>query len=516
MDASPLESSPDDGRGGARSPGGLRRNVMSGAAWKGASQTSLQVVQIVTVAVLARLLSPSDFGVVGMVMVFASLVAYFTDLAFVAALVQRKEITHEHCATAFWTNVVAGITVTLVGIASAPLVARFFNEPRVEPLLQVMSLNFVVIALGKTQYALLQREMRFRSTETRLIISGVVGAVVGITLAFMGAGPWALIAQIMAINAVRTVLVWVASDWRPTFTFSLSAWRDIRSFSRNVLATNILYFLNGNADNLIIGKFLGPAPLGVYRLAYNVMLQPIYRIVIPIRNVLFPAFSKMQDDRPRMLAGWIRVNRVVLGICLPALVGLVATAPDFVATAFGHKWHAAAAVIMALAAVGVLQSVQRLNDSVMQACNQTGLQLIFAATAFVTNIVAFLIGVRFGVLGVAVGAAIASAMVQPLYTVATARALGTSAWALMRGVEGVAAAAACMGAAVLGLRLGLTDIHAPVQGRLALEVVAGVTVFFALVRWFDRPLMNEYWSIFKGIRRRTRRVRPKPALSMPD
>jgi O-antigen/teichoic acid export membrane protein len=361
------------------------------------------------------------------------------------------------------------------------------------------------------------REMRFRELELRSIAAGLAGAVVGIGSAIAGYGPWALIAQITTMNALRTGLVWVTSDWRPTLDFSWSAWREIRRFSRNVLATNILYFLNTNTDNLIVGKFLGPAPLGIYRLSYNVMLLPIYRVVVPIRNVVFPAFSKIQDDRERMLAAWIRVTRILLAIVLPTVVGLVVTAPDFVGVLLGHRWHGAVPVIMALALVGVLQSLQRLNDSVMQACGRTGQQLCFAATAFATNLVAFLVGVRWGVVGVAVGAAIGSALVQPFYMVSTARALGVTVGRTLHGVRRIAAATAAMGVATLLLRLALTSAGLTMVPRFAVEVVAGVAIFTVMLRWLDPGLVAECRAAVAHARRGLGRSgrRPQAAL-MPE
>jgi O-antigen/teichoic acid export membrane protein len=503
---------------GASEPaaGRLRGSVISGAMWKAASQITLQLLQLITIIVLSRLLGPVTFGLVGMVTVFASLLSYFTDMAFSAALVQRKELTHDHCVTAFWMNTGAGLALALTGVAIAPLVADFFNQPRVEPLFQVMSLNLFVAGLGRVQYALLMRDMRFRSLELRSIIAGVAGAAVGVGMAFAGFGAWALIGQITTINCLRTALVWVASEWRPTFAFSWAAWKDIRRFSRDVLATNILYFLNSNADNLIVGKFLGPGPLGIYRLSYNMMLQPIYRFVVPIRNVVFPAFSKMQTDRERMLAAWIRVNRIVLGFVLPAVVGLVVTAPDFVDVVFGHRWHGAVPVIMALAAVGVLQSLQRLNDSVMQARNRTGQQLVFAGIALAANLTAFLVGVQFGVAGVAVGAAIACGVVQPAYTVATAHALGTTVRVAMQGVAGVVAACTVMGAGSLGIRLGMTAVGVPIVPRFACEVAAGVAIFAAAVLHFEPDLVQDCRMMLSDVRRRIRRrggAGVEPALS---
>ena len=477
----------------------LHGHMLTGASWKEISQTTLQVVQIVTTAVLSRILGPHQFGLVGMVTVFSALIYYFSDLSFSAALVQRQTITEAHKLAAFWTSVVGGLSITLGAIALAPLVARFYNTPAVEPLFAVMALNLLILALGRTQTALLQRSMQFRSLEVRSIISGLAGAAVGITMAVLGYGPWAIVAQVMTISVVRTVLVWFASDWRPSFSFSRSAWKDIRGFSRNLLVANVLYFLNGNADNLIVGKFLGATSLGIYRVSYSIMLMPIERIVIPVRNVVFPVLSRMEGDKERMRAAWIRINRVIGAITIPALVGLVVTAPDVVAVLLGPKWHAATSVVQVLTVVGMLQSSQRINDGVLQACGLTNKQMRFAVVAFVLNITGFLIGVHWGVMGVAVGAAVANGLVQFPYLSVTASALGTTGRSVSWTMRWIVLATVVMGLAVLGIReLLVAHLHSGALIRLLIEASLGAAIY-ALVVWiFDRQLYRELRGIVRN------------------
>ena len=161
--------------------------------------------------------------------------------------------------------------------------------------------DFVVASLGATQTALLTREMAFRALELRPMAGRPVGAAVGIALA-AGAGAWAIIAQQLTIVVVWTILIWRPRRWRPRFTFSMASLRDLGGFSGNVFGQRLVYYVHRNADNLLIGRFLGASALGVYALAYNVMLQPMSRIAGPVQEVLFPAFSRMQDDRERMAA----------------------------------------------------------------------------------------------------------------------------------------------------------------------------------------------------------------------
>ena len=482
----------------------VRTGVVRGIGWKAVSQTTLQISQIVVTVLLARLLDPSDFGQAGMVLVLANFVYLFTDLAFGSALVQRPGITQTDCSSAFWTSAGVGVLLTLGGIAVSPLVGDFYNDPAVVPLFAALSVNFVIASLGRTQMALLTRAMNFRSLELRSMLAGLSGAAVAIVAAFLGAGPWAIILQLLTLNAVSTLLVWYASPWRPSFVYSRASMRKIGRFSRNVFTSNILFFLNTNADNLIIGKFLGASPLGVYRLSYNVMLQPANRIIAPIRNVLFPAFAKMQDDRERMLAAWVRVNRIISAIAAPMLLGVMVTAPDFVPAVLGPKWHGAVPVLELLAWVGLFQSVQRLNGSVLQACDMTHRLAQFAVIAFVANMSAFLIGVHWGVVGVAAGAALANLLVQPLYTTTTAHALGVTPIYFIRRMSGVIAAAVLMALTVLAAGLGMRAIGVEVHLRLAVEVALGLAVYLPACAWLAPEVRGELGALRRAARRRKR------------
>ena len=311
-------------------PDQLPRRVVGGVAWKTTSAVVLQVSRLVTAIILARLLSPHAFGVAGMVLVSSGLVLIFADLAFGAALVQRRVLTEADRSTVFWLNAAGGVVFTIGGILLSGPIADFFGEPQVQPLFAVYSTTFLVTALSATQSALLNREMNFRSLELRQMTSYAAGAVVGIVVAFRGGGAWAIILQQVTIAVVSTVLLSFMSRWRPRLIFSKASLNSMVGFSSRVFGTRLLFYVNRNADNLLIGRFVGPAALGVYALAYNVMMVPFSQISNPIQAVLFPAFSRLQDDPERIGRGWLRVNRVVAAITMPALLGLFIVTPDFV------------------------------------------------------------------------------------------------------------------------------------------------------------------------------------------
>jgi O-antigen/teichoic acid export membrane protein len=373
-----------------------------------------------------------------------------------------------------------------------------------------LSATFVITSLGTTQAALLNREMNFRSLELRMMAGTFCGGAFGITTAAAGWGAWAIIGQQVTAVSVSTALLWWFSAWRPRFTFSLTSLRSLGGFSGNVFGTRMLFYVNRNVDNLLVGRFIGPAALGAYSVAYNLMLSPLSRIAWPIQSVLFPAFAQMQDDPDRMATGWFRVNRLVGAITIPAMLGLIAVAPDFVHVVLGQKWHLVTPIIEVLAWVGLLQSLQSLNSSVLQARDRTRTLLWYAFVALAASLVGFVGGLHWGVVGVAVGYAISSTFVEPYYTWLTSRALGVSVWRFVRNLAGVAQASVGMFVLVLATRALLVDRGVPAAARLVLLIVLGVVSYAALARWRAPEIFAEIRELLPK-RRAARTTVPAPA-----
>ena len=422
----------------------VRANVLRGLLWKGLTLGSQQFSRIAVGLILARLLTPHDFGVATMVLVFSSLVIPFADLGLGAALVQRRSITPADISTAFWLTTGVGAAMTVVGWFAAGPIANFYDTPQVEPLFEAMSVSFLVVALGTTQTALLTRELKFRALELRNTGATLAGAALGIGLAAAGYGSWAIIGQQLASCVAATALLWIASPWRPTFRFSTESLRGLGTFGGNVFGQRLLYYAHRNSDNLLIGKFIGSAQLGAYSLAYNVMLLPFSRIGGPIQQVMYPVLALKQHDRAWLGDAWVRVTRVVGSLTLPALAGLIVVAPDFVDAVLGAKWDQSVELIQILAWVGMLQSLQTLNADIFQALDRTGRLLRYYIVFFLGHLLAFAIGLHWGVVGVAAAYAVSSTILEPTLSVMTARTVGTSPWRIPRALAGITVATIAM------------------------------------------------------------------------
>jgi O-antigen/teichoic acid export membrane protein len=407
-------------------PPTLRSSVLVGIRWKVASQVVTQGTRVATAILLVRLMSPHQYGLASMVVIFGALVGVFSDSSLGAMLVQRKDLTQRDCSTAFWTALAIGAAATLVcATVGAKAAAAFYREPDVEPLLQALGFVFLLGAIGTTQLSLLGRAMRFRAIEVRVMTATIVGSAVGVTAAALGAGAWSIIVQQLTITGISTIAVWVASRWRPSFTFSRASLGRFTSFSGSMLGSQLLLYFNKNADNFLIGRFLGPSPLGFYAAAYNVVLLPMNSIVVPAQDVLFPALSRMQDQADRVAYFWRRATRAIAAVSAPLLLGLAVVAFDFVDVVFGDSWEDAARVIQILAVAGLVQSVGALSPRVLPALGRASTLLRFMAFAVVVNVTAFAVGLHWGIVGVATGYLLVTAtIVQPLLAWTTARAVG--------------------------------------------------------------------------------------------
>lgn len=481
----------------------LGARILSGVAWKAGSQIILQVTRMVVALLLARMLTPHDWGLAAMVLVFSGFAVVFTDNALGTALIQRRNVDENDRSTVFWCSAGVGLLLALLGFVLSEPLASFYKEPDVRWLFVALSAGFLVSALGTTQMALLVREMEFRKLELRQIAATLVGAAIGIGLAVAGYGAWAIVGQLLGEAVTSTILLWLLISWRPSLRFSTASIRKLGGFAGNVFAENLLWQGGRTVASVVIGRVLGAAALGTYALATTVILMPFARIAAPLQQVFFPAFSRISDDRERMADIWIRATRLIGAISIPALVGLIIVAPDFVQVVLGSKWEDATPVIQILAVVGIVQSLHTLNAEVLLALNKAGTLLRYTILWVAATTAAVVIGVQWGIVGVAACYAIATMLVEPIRAYVTTHALGIPLSRFIRSLSGVAQATAAMAAALLAARAGLIALDVPAAARLVLLVPLGAAVYVAASLWRVREVTDE---IRNGLARR----RPAP------
>jgi O-antigen/teichoic acid export membrane protein len=465
--------------------------VRSGMRWMMASQLSIQAIGFGTAIVIAHFLTPREVGLVAMVLVFASLAQVITDAGVGSALVQRPELSEEDVATAFWMSAGIGLAMTIVGVGLSWPVARLYGQPEVQALLAGLSPAFLFTSLGIVQGALLTRELQFRKLEVRTVAATLAGASVAMTLAVLGGGSWALVAQGLTVTSVSTILLWRSSEWRPQRLFSTVSLRELSPFAGHILGARTITWGRSNVDNLLVGKYVGAASLGAYSLAFNIMITPVTRLAGPITQVFYPAFSRIRDPR-RIGEMWLRAVRVVAAVVVPTMLGLIVVAPDFIRVLFGSRWNDAVPVVRILAPVGMVLAVQALNYGVLQSLARTRMLFRYSLLASVIAIASFAAGLPWGIVGVATAyAAVSLLVLEPLYLVLTARAAGVPVRTWVQSVVGVFVVGVSMAVIVAAARVGLVEAGLGPAARLAASVALGAGVYVLLLRWHVPEVVEE-------------------------
>lgn len=386
-------------------------SALRGVFWIGGSHVIKQLIGIVTYILLARLLTPDDFGLMGMVMVFISFSMLFVEFGIGAAIIHSKELSELAIQSAFWINFIFSTVLALILAASAPLIADFYGNDQLSELTVVLALGLILSGMQVIPKALLQRSLHFFPIARAEVISSTVAALSALLMAWQGYGVWALVTQPIMGNIMLVLLFSYGAAWLPRMHFNWSAVRSYIHYSSGVLASNLLTFLNRNSDDFIIGKFLGSTALGYYTLAYQIMLYPLQQVSGIIVKVLFPSLSHLQDDRPRFRSMYLKAITSIAIITFPMMLGLLSVAEDFILVVFGEKWLEMLDVLRIFCILGMLQSVVTTVGTIYLSTGET--KLMFKVTMYTTPffIAAFLIGTFWGIKGVAICYALVSVIV---------------------------------------------------------------------------------------------------------
>lgn len=460
----------------------LRQRIVSGLGWSGASQLVNQGIRFVIAVILARLLTPEEFGLLGMVYIFTGFAAIFGDMGLGSALIQRRSLGDEHLNAVFWVNVLAGVALTLLFIAGAPLVAQFYREPSLTAITRVVAFQFFLSSLNTVQTAQLRRGMDFRRLALIETGAAAVAGGIGIGMALGGLGVWSLVGQSLAHAAVGVALMWRLSPWRPHLSFSWTKLKDLLGFGSNLLGFNAFNYWVRSVDDLLIGRIVGPAALGVYTRAYALMLLPLTQISEVLGRVMFPALSSIQADTDRVRSIYLRAIRSIALFTFPMMVGLLVVADEFVLALLGPRWADVIPILRLFSLVGLVQSIGTTVGWIYQSQGRTDLMFRWGVASGGVLLVSFGIGIQWGMIGVAVAYTIVSGVIvpYPLFAI-PGRLINLSFREIVRTLKPVAACALGMGVVVF-----LADVLMPTAWpdwvALLSQVGIGVLVYTGLVR----------------------------------
>lgn len=461
----------------------FRERTASGILWSVLGQFGRQSGVLLTTVVLSRLLPPRDFGLVAIILIFSNFAFVVSEQGFGAALIQRKNIGEEHRSSIWWLNVAAGALMSALFFAAAPWIARVYGEPALGPLSRGLSCVFFIHGLGMVHNSLLARELDFKRLARVETVAAWTAFAAAVLLAWRGAGAWSVIGQAVATVAVSSAGVWLLCPWRPRALFKPAAVAELAPFSTNHFLTNAAGYWVRNVDNLLIGLTMGAHPLGVYTRAYAVMLFPLNRVSRVLSRVMLPSFSLIQEEPARVASLFLRMTRAVALVTFPMMLGLIACAGDFVPAVFGPGWEEMVPVLRVLSVVGLVQSLTVLTGNLFASQDRTGLRLFVQLPLSALQVLGIALGLRWGILGVAVGYAAACLMTAPVLLHFAGAVVGLTLARFTRAHAGILACAAAAAAAGAALA-ALLPVDWPAPARLLLETAAGAGVYWAALNAF--------------------------------
>ena len=461
----------------------LKTKTIKGIIWTGISNFGQQGIQFVVTIILARLLTPKDFGIVGIASIFIGLAALINQLGIGSAIVQRKDLEETHLSSAFWANIVMGIILCLLTIFSAPFIASFFKNPHVTKVLQVLSLIFILGSLRIVPNSLLIRDLFFNKLAYINISALLISGFVSITLAISGYGVWSLVWGRLSNVIMGFMLIWLFVSWRPSFYFNFKKFKELFSFGINVLGTNFVTYLQKNSDYFIVGKCLGASSLGIYTMAYNMVTLPQRKLSTIITSVAFPAFSKIQDNPGGIRKGFFIMISSISFVTFPMLAGLCAVAPDFVKLVLGDKWISAIKPIQILCLPGALYSIGTTVGSVFYAKGRPDLEFKCDIISSCILIPFLLIGVHYGVIGICFALLISSIIGFFIYFGVLSRLIKINLLQIFRVLLPQTVTSILMFTAVVSLRLILIKIQCPTLVILTTSILTGTIIYSILNFW---------------------------------
>lgn len=379
----------------------LKQKAITATLWSGADIFLRQGLQFIIAVVLARLLSPEEFGTIALLYLFVGLAGAFVDSGFSAALIQRQDITLTDESTVFWFNLGTGALMSVGLWLLAPWLADFYGMPILVPLTGVLALNLFLSTLGSVHGTLLTKRLDFKTPMKIGAIAIAVSGAVGILMAWQGYGVWALAMQTLASTILTTLLLWVYNTWRPTAVFSLSSAKKLFGFGGYLLMSGLLDIAYSRIYTLLIGKLYGVRELGFYNRADSTKQLPVGVLTGILSRVALPIFSTAAGDKVKLRRGVRHALRGMMLINVPMMLGVMATAEPLVHTLFGEKWLPSVPPLQVLALAGLLWPLHVINLNVLMAQGHSRLFFRLEVVKKLVGSVLLLIGAAYGIMGIA-------------------------------------------------------------------------------------------------------------------
>lgn len=465
----------------------LRNKTIKGTFWSAADAFLGQGITFVVGIVLARLLSPEEYGMIGICLIFTTILNGIVDSGFSNAIIRKKEATNDDYNTMFITNMVVSVVLYALLYFSAPLISSFF-QMELTSIVRVIGLVLIINGLSLTQQTNLTKKIDFKTKTKASIVSAILSGIIGIGMAYAGFGVWALVAQLLSKQAVYTIALWILNRWMPNFHFSVESFKYMWGFGWKLLVSGLLDRLWAQMYQVVVGKFYNAATLGQYtrgREYANIFSANITSIV---QRVTYPVLAEVQDEKERMVSAYRKVIKVTMFVTCVCMISLGAVAEPLIYCLIGEKWHQAATFLPLICISMSLYPLHAINLNMLQVQGRSDIFLYLEIVKKIIAIGPLCIGIFFDIYWMLIGSIVTGFICFFLNSYYTGKKLGYSSWKQLKDIVPSYGVALVIALAVYFLK------YLPLSHWIVLpmQIAVGILVFFAVC---EAIKLSEYIEI---------------------
>lgn len=469
----------------------LKTKAKKGVIWNTVERLFSNGINFLFTIILARLLSPDDYGIIAMPVLFLALAQVLIDSGFSNALIRKQDLDERDLSTAFYFNIVVGlVSYSLLFIAS-PFIAVYFKTPILTKLLKVTALVVFINSLGIVQQALMTKRMDFKTQAIITVISTLISGAGGVWMAYYGYGVWSLVFQQVSAALIRVILLWLLGNWRPLWIWSKDSFNYLWNFGSKVVVIGFLDTIYNNIYAFVIGKRYNAKDLGNYTRAQQFADLPINNLNGIIQKVTLPLLSEIQDDNNRLGSIYLRIIRITALFIIPLMFGLAAMASPLILTLLGQKWNGCILLFQILCIAKIWTPFNAINVNLLQVKGRTDLQLKLEIAKKTVITIILICTLNAGVVWLVIGFAICTLIAFVINTYYTKRIIGVSFFKQIKAIIPSFVISLVMALAILLFNLTVINIYI----ELFFDIILGGMVYFGLLFLFEKDSLYEFKSL---------------------
>lgn len=482
----------------------LQNKTKKGLIWSALDRFGTQGISALFAIYLARILSPNEYGLVAMPLVFMTLAYCFIESGFATALVRKQDIKEDDLVTAFYFNVAMGILCYMALFFLSPYIAAFYQTPILTNLLKISALSLMIVSFGTVQQALLTKEIDFKRQARISMCASLTGGILGVVMAKTGFGVWSLIYQSVSAQAVRTLLLWKTSKWRPTGSWNWSSFHYLWNFGSKMLLSAILDVLYNNIYPIVIGKFFSAKDLGNYTTANQLGSLPSSNLTSVMQRVTFPVLSTIQDDDERLARNYRKILRLSAFLIFPLMLGLSAVAPPFVLGILGDQWTGCIILLQLACFYLMFYPIHAINLDLLQVKGRSDLFLRLEIIKKVMGVAIMAVAIPHGIVCMVASGIVSSVLALVINTYYTGVLIHVGFTKQMRDITPIFLVGMVMWAIIIVFNFFVDGFQRDVDSsdmfmgvawhyilQLIVDIILGVSVFYCMSKIFLKREMSE-------------------------